>query len=187
MPHFYSVKINRIRMMKLTFKIIVLSLLVSLIFKVDSRDRFGTNESNFLNKELVLCIEEGNAEDVIATYEDAWNMEEFRFPRKAAKHVYVYKNLPLISRFSRSKLTENQQFRFIELLNDPSTFDWSETTWSIREADFIVRFFDENDEVIGKVWVCLDDCFMLESKPFAPTTKFGHFNTDEISQLLNAN
>lgn len=174
-------------MMKLTFKIIALLLFVGLLFRLDSKDRYGTNESNFLNTELVLCFEKGENEDVMAAYEGAWNMEEFRFPRKAVKQVVVYKNLPFISRFTKQKLAGNQQIRFIELLNDTSNFDWSETTWSIREADFIVRFFDENDEAIGKVWVCLDDCFMLETKPFAPTTKFGHFNTDEIGQLLNSN
>lgn len=173
--------------MKLTFKIIAILLIVGLLFLLDYKDRYETNESDFPIKELATSFGKGDIEGIMTAYESAWKMEEFWFPRKAVKQVIVYENLPLISRFTSQKLAKNQRIRFIKLLNDPSNFDWSETTWSIREADFIVRFFDENDELIGKTWVCLDECFMLKTQPFAPTTKFGHIITDEISQLLNAN
>jgi hypothetical protein len=61
----------------------------------------------------------------------------------------------------------------INFLNNPENFSWGETTWSLNEAEYILRFYNSENEEIGKVWFCLEGCGMTKSIPFSPNMKFG--------------
>lgn len=60
----------------------------------------------------------------------------------------------------------------ISFFNNSSNFDGTETTWNLSESQYILRFYNKENNQIGKVWWCLEDCGMTESKPFSPNMKY---------------
>ena len=82
----------------------------------------------------------------------------------------IYKNVPIFSRLTGKKVEKRQ---FLDFVNNPNNFDWGETTWALEKSEYIVRFYDFDNDERGKMWLCLKECGMTESIPFSPTMKFG--------------
>lgn len=112
-------------------------------------------------------------EEVEKAYIDNFSNPNYRFPRSEVNSIKIYKNRPIISRFSSKTLSRENQIQIIDFFNNPDNFDWGETTWNLNEAEYIVRFFDKKNDNIGTVWLCINDCGMTCSKPFSPNMKFG--------------
>ncbi len=106
-------------------------------------------------------------------YEKNYGNPEWNFPKEKTETVKLYENKFLISRITSKTLPETNKTEIIDFFNNPENFDWSETTWNLREAEYILRFYNSNNEEIGKVWLCLEACGMTESIPFSPNMKFG--------------
>ena len=106
-------------------------------------------------------------------YEKNYENPEWNFPKEKTETVKLYENKFLISRITSKTLSEKNKTEIIDFLNNPENFDWSETTWSLNEAEYILRFYNSENKEIGKIWLCVDGCGMTKSIPFSPNMKFG--------------
>jgi len=96
----------------------------------------------------------------------------YLFPRQPVKTIRLFKNKPLIGIFNIKTLKENLNKEFIKFCNDSTNFDWGETTWEIFESEYCIKLYN-NNQIVGKMYFCLNDCGMTESRPFCPSMKFG--------------
>lgn len=117
-------------------------------------------------------------------YESFFNNPKYKFPRKNTAYIKLYKNRFLISRLTSNTFDSQSKDELIKFFNNPINFNWSETTWSINESEYIIRFFDEDDNEIGKVFLCLKGCGMTKSLPFSPNMKFGGLSDFGMKKLL---
>lgn len=123
-------------------------------------------------------------EEIKAAYENHYFNPDYSFPRKKVEKVKIYKNIPLISRLTGKEIDKNE---ILDFVSNPDNFDWSETTWTINESEYIFRFYNHKNVEIGKIWICLNDCGMTESIPFSPTMKFGALSKlgkENISEII---
>ncbi|PZD79180.1 hypothetical protein [Mesonia sp. K7] len=116
-------------------------------------------------------------------YKDHFNNEKYRFPRKKVSKVKLFKNSFLISRLTSTTISETNKISIIKFFNNPSNFDWSETTWDLSESEYILRFYNQENKVIGKIWFCLQSCRMTESEPFSPSMKYGGLSKNGRKKL----
>jgi hypothetical protein len=124
-------------------------------------------------------------EEVKQAYERHFNDTIYRFPRCEVKKVLIYKNIPVISRLTKREVDKN---KIVDFVNNPDNFDWGETTWTINESEYILRFYDYKNKEIGKIWLCMTDCGMTESIPFSPNMKFGGLSfigRDRLTKMIN--
>lgn len=158
--------------------IFILGALVGVVF-LDIIDRL-----NYEN-----CISEKEAkfhnrsEDIYKVYQAHFGSPEFNFPRKKTEYAKIYRNELIIGRFTGISLSQQSSLEIQKILNNPDNFTWDETTWTLREAEYIIRFFDVEDKEIGKVWLCMKGCGMTESQPFSPNMKFGRLSNEGIKKL----
>jgi hypothetical protein len=123
-------------------------------------------------------------EDIKQAYERNYDNPTYLFPRGDVNKVLIFKNIPFVSRLTGRMINKSE---ILDFIRNPENFDWSETTWSIDEAEYILRFYDIENKEIGKMWICLNDCGMTATLPFAPTIKFGGLSRtgkDRISKIL---
>ena len=81
-------------------------------------------------------------------------------------------------------LNSSIDFSLTTFFNNPDNFSWGETTWSLDESDYILRFFDENDKLIGQIWICLEGCKMTFADPFTPNMKYGGLSKEGTEKLI---
>ena len=96
----------------------------------------------------------------------------------------IYKNIPVLSRLTGKEINKNALLNFV---NNPNNFDWGETTWALEESEYFLRFYDYNNNEVGKIWLCLNKCGMTQSIPFSPTMKFGGLSVEgrlKLSKIL---
>jgi hypothetical protein len=112
--------------------------------------------------------------EVKHAYEKHFQDSTYQFPKGKVKKVTICKNLPLISRLTNREINKKL---IVDFVNNHENFDWSETTWTPKESEYIAKFYNYNNEEIGKIWFSLYDCGMTESIPFSPRMKFGGLST----------
>ncbi len=162
-------------------KLLIISFLligIIVVYFLDLNDRLNNNGNGFshmtfIDNEYLLGDENKDTEYPKELYKRNFQNEDYQFPRTEVNDIQIYRNLPFISRLTSKSLSENQRIEIQKFFNSPENFDWAETTWSLSESDYIVRFFDQEKDEIGKVWLCLDNCGMTFSNPFSPNMKFG--------------
>ena len=115
-------------------------------------------------------------------WKELWQSWIF-IPKRQCWKSKIYKNEFLISRITSKTLSDKDTKSTIDFFNNPDNFDWGETTWDLNESEYILRFFDNQDNEIGKVWLCVEACGMTESIPFSPNMKFGGLSEDGRKQL----
>jgi len=106
-------------------------------------------------------------------FEKNFGVEKYKFPRKKVSEIKLFKNTFLTSRLTSKTVSNLNKSDLISFFNNPINFDWSETTWDLSESEYILRFYDDKDNEIGKIWLCLEDCGMTGSIPFSPNMKYG--------------
>lgn len=111
--------------------------------------------------------------EVKKAYERNYDNPKYLFPRGKVEKIKLYKNQFLISRITSKTLSNENAIAMVDFLNTPNNFDWTETTWRLTESEYILRFFDNDNNEIGKIWLCLEECGMTKSIPFSPNMKFG--------------
>lgn len=79
-------------------------------------------------------------DEVQKAYERNYGNPEYLFPRGNVEKVKIYKNQFLTSRITSKTLSNENAKSTIDFLNDPDNFDWGETTWSLNESEYILRF-----------------------------------------------
>ncbi|MEM7086941.1 MAG: hypothetical protein AAF489_12205 [Bacteroidota bacterium] len=113
---------------------------------------------------------------------------KYKFPRAYTAKIKLFKNNFLTSRLTSKTLSELNKADLITFFNNPSNFNWSETTWSLSESEYILRFYNKENKEIGKVWLCLEGCRMTESEPFTPNMKYGglsEIGRENLNFILN--
>lgn len=164
-------------MSKWIIRIILILFLFGILIGLDWNDRFSTDLPEYYsNEESQFLTHYKTVEESQKVIEENWNDEKYQFPKEKISCIKVCKNVPLIGRIIGRELNTIERKELIEIINDFENFDWGETTWGIHEASHIFRFLDIQEKEIMKIWVCLDDCKMIEIKPWIPSTKYGGLN-----------
>ena len=115
--------------------------------------------------------------------------EKYQFPRGKTEKIKLFKNILLLSRITATTVSETNRKSLLTFFNNPDNFHWGETTWGLKESEYILRFYNANNEEIGKLWLCLEGCGMTESVPFSPNMKYGGLSKigrERIDKLLDS-
>ena len=155
--------------LKLLLLIIVLSIIT--IYDIADRSKFYSTASS-LDELTTFSIQETSQQQQIAYIKNFGN-KKYSFPREKVSKVKLFKNTLLISRLTCKTLNKQNEELIISLLNNPSNFSWEETTWNTNEAEYILRFYNNEELEIGKIWLCIKECGMTKAYPFSPNMKYG--------------
>ena len=179
------------RLFKIFLTLIILSGLIIVWYWADKQDYFQGNYSELTEKQnIVFKWQEGdNSDKLMSRYRAHFADPEFVFPRQKVAKVKLFKNIPIIGVFTGKTLKQNRIETFLKFCNDTSNFDWEETTWRISESEYYVRLYNSDNEVVGKIYFCLNDCGMTSAEPFCPAMKFGGLSAsglENINNLINS-
>lgn len=156
---------------------------LTLLIIADGADRNIKYSINIPQNEIKEFHLYKTVEEVQEAYRRNFDNPKYTFPRGKVEAVKIYRNQFLISRFTSKTLSSELSKSIVNFLNEPENFDWSETTWSLDESEYILRLFDQEDNEIGKIWLCMEGCGMTESIPFAPSMKFGALSIEGREKL----
>ena len=118
--------------------IIFLCILVYL----DKNDRkYVTNDNGYRNQ-LSEFIDTSDVQTQL-NFINEFKNPNFKFPREEVSRIVLFRNVFLISRLTKKEISKNSIQELIAFLNNPNNFDWGETTWSLDESEYILRFYDE--------------------------------------------
>jgi hypothetical protein len=179
--------------MRLFFKILgFLLLLFGLIifwYWADNQDYFRSYYNNLTEQQnSVFKWQDGDDGDKLMNrYRQHFTDKEFIFPRQKVTQVKLFKNIPILGVFTAKTLKQTKIDDFLLFCNDTTNFTWGETTWGVSESEYYFRLYRADNKVIGKIYICLDDCHMTSSKPFCPSMKFGGLSetgTGYINKLI---
>ncbi len=182
--------------MKLIKKILFVVLVaigIGVLVAMDIADRDIFYSRHIPEEELKEFHFYKTIDEVQKAYERNYGNPQYTFPRGNVEKVKIYKNQFLTSRITSRTLSNKDAKSIIDLLNNPDNFDWGETTWKLNESEYILRFFDNQENEIGTVWLCVEGCGMTESIPFSPNRKFGglsntgRINLDNLLKRINEN
>ena len=116
-------------------------------------------------------------------YQNHVNDSLFRFPRKKVAQIVIIRNKPVFGRLFQKPLNNKQQEGLLHFLNNQANFSWHPNKMSFSDAGRILIFYDQNRQIIGKLWLCAS-CGSIKLSPFAPATKYGKIKRDKIPLLL---
>lgn len=168
------------------FSVIIISLITIIVFDITDRTLFYS--ATLPSEELKTFFIHKTSEEQEKSFVRNFGNEKYKFPRKEVAEIKLYKNALLISRLTSQKITESDKLKLLNFFNNPENFSWGETTWSLDESEYILRFFDEKENEVGKIWLCLKDCGMTKSIPFSPNMKYGGLSKlgrENIKNILN--
>lgn len=166
--------------------IIIVSVIIIMIYDINDRNQFYSVAT--AEEELKTFFMHKTSEVQEIAYEENFGNEKYKFPRKKVAQIKLYKNIFLISRLTSKNISKSNKIKLLNFFNNPENFSWGETTWSLDESEYILRFFDEKEIEVGKIWLCLDDCGMTKSIPFSPNMKYGGLSKsgkEIIKEILN--
>ncbi len=159
-----------------------------MIIIYDTVDRNQYYSLDTPKEEFKIFFMHKTTEEQEKAFAQNFGNEKYRFPRKKVTEIKLYKNVLLVSRLTSKKVTENDKKKLLNFFNNPENFSWGETTWSKEESEYILRFFDEKENEVGKIWLCIEDCGMTKSIPFSPNMKYGGLSKlgrESIKDILN--
>jgi hypothetical protein len=142
-----------------------------IIFDIADRDRFYSKYTP--TEEFTEFYFHKSPEHRKKAFEKNFGVEKYKFPREKTEKIKLFKNSFLISHITSKTVSDLSKSELIDFFNNPKNFNWGETTWRLSESEYILRFYNKDDEVIGKIWICIDGCGMTESEPFSPNMKYG--------------
>ena len=172
--------------MKINKKILIFILSTTLVFTLivtDYYDRENFTERSLNKKFQSEFLNYETSEEVEKAFEKNFRNTKYNFSKTEINLIKIYKNNILVSRLNSIKVNEKKKNEIIDFFNNPDNFDYGETTWELNEAEYILRFFDKNQNEINKIWICFKDCGMTFSKKFSPNMKFGGISESGKSKL----
>jgi hypothetical protein len=170
----------------LLFIVIIISFITIVLY--DEADRSQFYSVIVSKEEFKIFFMHKTSEEQEKAYEENFGKEKYKFPRKEVAEIKLYKNVFLLSRLTSKKITKIDKKKLLNFFNNPENFSWGETTWSKEDSEYILRFFDEKENEIGKIWLSIKDCGMTESIPFSPNMKYGGLSKvgkENIEDILN--
>jgi hypothetical protein len=108
--------------------------------------------------------------------------DKYMFPRQKVDKIKLFKNKPFLGTLTSRTLREEFNSDIIKFFNDSTNFGWGETTWFHSDSQYILRFYNEG-KIVGKIYLCLDKCGMIDTKPFTPNVKFGGMTNEGQKRL----
>ena len=120
--------------------------------------------------------------ELIADLQDDKNKIDSLYPMTAFDELTI-KKLPL---GFKKTFTYEQTTKFLEIINDPVSFDWAETTY---EPEFQIDFFKDNKSV-ASLTIGADNA-IIKTNPDWPNfkkMKFGRLKTErynDLTKILN--
>lgn len=160
--------------------IIFLGILVYL----DKNDRkYITNDNGYRNQ-LEEFIDTSDVQTRL-NFINEFKNPSFKFPREEVSKIVLFRNVFLISRLTKKQISKNSIQDLTDFFNNPNNFDWDETTWSLDESEYILRFYDEDNKLIGQIWICLEGCNMTFADPFTPNMKYGGLSKEGADKIRN--
>ncbi len=120
--------------------------------------------------------------ELIADLQDDKNKIDSLYPMSAFDELTI-KKLPL---GFKKTFTYEQTTKFLEIINDPVSFDWAETTY---EPEFQIDFFKDNKSV-ASLTIGADNT-IIKTNPDRPNfkkMKFGRLKTErynDLTKILN--
>jgi len=166
--------------------VIIVAVIIIMIFDNNDRNQFYSVATPEI--ELKTFFMHKTSEEQEKAYEVKFGNEKYKFPRHKVAKIKLYKNTFLISRITSKEISDSDKIILLNFFNNPENFSWGETTWNLDESEYILRFFDEKEVEVGKIWLCLEDCGMTKSIPFSPNMKYGGLSKsgkEKIKEILN--
>ena len=154
--------------------------LLTLWYFTEVRDYFKADYKDLTKAEELIFTSEANPTSI---YIKHFGDNQFQFPRNAVDKVKLFKNTPLIGTLTSKTLKKEFNSDIVNFFNDSTNFGWGETTWSLSESEYILRFYN-NDKVVGKIYLCLNDCGWIDTRPFTPNVKFGQLLNGQIERII---
>ncbi len=165
--------------MQLIFKLSLILLIIittlGIWFWVEKQDYFQSEYKTLSSTQMRLFKwQDGdNDSSLKARYERNFKDTALAFPGKPVTMVRLFKNIPLWGSLTFKNLKGNKILEFIQFCNNPDNFSWAETTWNTGESEYYLKFYNQQNKVVGKIYFCLKNCGMSQSIPFCPAMKFG--------------
>jgi len=178
--------------MKRILKIIFIVVIGGVIIRwLDLKDYYRTNFNELSEKEHELFEWKSHYDEYLDhrnVYGKYFGVEDFEFPRQEVFKIKMLEKDKVFKTFWISKtLKEDKINEIVTLFNNPMNFDWGETTWSDEDVDFIFKFYDNKNRLIGKVDMCYNECGCVRLKPFSPNMKYGqlsHFGHEQLFLII---
>lgn len=148
-------------------------------YNTDYRDLTEEQMAKFRWKESY----DNGGQQLKNAYIAQFNNKQFEFPRQKVINIEMFRNIPVLGIFTGVTLNREQIDFILNYCNNPSNFDWGETTWSERDSKYMFRFYNERGAVVGKLYVCLKDCRMTSSRPFSPRMKLGQLSEKGLRDI----
>ncbi len=126
-----------------------------------------------------------DSEKLIERYRQSFKDNSYSFPRQTVTKIKLYNNTPFISGLSGLTLKQEYNDTLIKFCNDTANFTWDETTWEESESDYYLRLYNKQNKIVGKLFICLDGCYMIKSIPVTPRMKFGGLSEKGMNELRN--
>jgi hypothetical protein len=156
-----------------------LILIFGLWYWTERQDYFISDYKDFSPNELPGF---DSVSDPTFVYKTHIGDERYKFPGQHVDKVKLFENKPFLGTLTSKTLKKEFNQEMVKFFNDSTNFRWSETTWSLRESEYILRFYNEG-KIIGKIYLCLEGCGMTATWPFTPNTKFGGLTTEGKERL----
>jgi hypothetical protein len=163
-----------------------LILLLVLWYWTEEKDYFKADYNDLTSSETSVFESDSNPTMIYVSH---FGDKNYIFPRQPVDKVKLFQNTPFVSSLTSKTLKSEFTTDLVDFFNDSTNFDWGETTWTYRESEYILRFYN-NDRIVGKVYLCLEGCGMTDTKPFTPNVKFGGLNDEgqtELESIINDN
>jgi hypothetical protein len=162
--------------------------IIGFVIVWDITDRGQFYSKHIPTDELNEFYTDRTPEQQKKAFENNFGLEKYKFPREHVGKIKLFKNDFLTSRLTSKTVSELNNTDLITFFNNPNNFNWSETTWNLSESEYILRFYNNENNVIGKVWLCMEGCGMIESEPFSPNMKYGglsEIGKEKLNLILN--
>jgi hypothetical protein len=166
-------------MKKILLLTVGLILILGLWYWTEQKDYFISDYKDFSSDEM---LEFDSVPDPTMVYRSHIGEDKYQFPRQDVDKIKLFDNTPFLQTLTSKTLKEELNSQMIEFFNDSTNFWWGETTWNIRESEYILRFYNK-DKIVGKIYLCLEGCGMTASRPFTPNKKFGGLTNEGQKRL----
>jgi hypothetical protein len=184
-------KIIGMKIVKKLILIVITTLgLLSIWQWLDNKDYFKSDFNDLTaEQEKIFKWRDGDSDGTLKErYRNHFTDREYSFPRQKVTKIKLIENKLLIGLFTNRTLKKSELDNFVKYCNDTTNFHWAETTWQTSESEYFFRLYNDKNNVIGKIYFCLDGCGMTSSMPTCPAMKFGGLTEKgqkQIERLIN--
>lgn len=173
------------RLRKILLLLFIVTGLFAFLYWADTKDFFKANYRDLsVNQQKTFYWQAGDStETLIQRYRQHFLDSQYTFPRQKVAKVKLFQNTPAFSFFTGKTLNPIYNESFLQFCNDTANFHWAETTWSKSESEYYCRLYDAQNNVVGKIYFCLDNCGMTSARPFSPVMKFGGLSEKGLTYI----